>query len=138
MRRTAIMGVLAALAAGCGGDGDGGGAEQQQNRSRPADEVRRAATDYLQALRTRDWERACRMMTASARRELEGALGASCPQALSAGGALPTDQLRSIARELPGARVAVRGDTATIGPIGPLQQPLRLRRQGGSWLVAGA
>jgi hypothetical protein len=66
------------------------------------------------------------------------AVGTACPDALAAGGVLPPEALRNIARELRGAKVQVRGDTATIGPLGALPQPLRLRRQDGRWLVAGA
>jgi hypothetical protein len=118
--------------AGCGGDEEGAA------RPAPADEVRTAATTYLQALRERRWERACELMTADARRDVEDVVGGECVDALAAGAALPAKELAAIARELPGAKVRVRGDTATIGPLGALPQPLRLRRQGGRWLVAGA
>jgi hypothetical protein len=77
------------------------------------------------------------MMTADARRQVERAVGTACADALSAGGLLPPEALRNIARELRRARVQVRGDTATIGPLGVFPQPLRLRRQDDRWLIAG-
>ena len=136
-RRSRVIGTAAvllvtALAAGCGGGDDEGAASPT-----PTDEVRRAATTYLQALRGREWERACGLMTADARRDVQDAVGGDCVDALSAGVALPAAELAAIARELPGARVRVRGDSATIGPLGALPLPLRLQRQDGRWLIAG-
>jgi hypothetical protein len=128
--------LTALVLGGCGG---GGGEEEAADRAAAADgEVRRAATTYLEALRGREWDRACELMTADARRQVERAVGGACTDALAAGGVLPAEALRNIARELRSARVRVRGDTATIGPLGALPQPLRLRRQGDRWLVAGA
>ncbi len=133
-RTTGVAAVLlvTAVVAGCGGDDEGAASQT------PADEVRRAATTYLQALRGREWERACELMTADARRDVEDAVGGECVDALAAGVALPAAELAAIARELPGAKVRVRGDSATIGPLGALPQPLRLQRRDGRWLVAGA
>jgi hypothetical protein len=123
--------VLAAVAlAGCGG-GD-------RPRATPADGVRAAANAYLGALATRDWDRACGLMTPAARRDLADAAGAACPRALAAGGAEAAEELASARREIPGADVRVHGTAAAIGPLGTAQQPLRLQRVGGRWLVAGA
>jgi hypothetical protein len=131
-----MVGLLAAAAiAGCGGNDEEEAASEREAR---AAEVRSAAEDYLQALRRRQWDGACAQMTADARRQLTEAIGGTCAEALSSGAALPTEQLDEIARQIPGARVEVRGDRATIGPLGPLGQPLRLERQGDRWLLAGA
>ena len=127
--------VAAAAIAGCGGNDEEEAAKEREAR---AADVRGAAEDYLQALRRREWEGACAQMTADARRQLTEAIGGTCEEALSSGAALPTDQLDAIARQIPGAKVEVRGNTATIGPLGPLGQPLRLERQGDRWLLAGA
>jgi hypothetical protein len=122
--------ALAALAlAGCGGNGG--------PRAAPGDGVRGAVRAYLGALEARDWARACRLMTAAARRELEDAAGAPCGRALSAGAALAPDELATAARAVPGADVRIEGDAATVGPLGGAPQPLRLRRVGERWLIAG-
>lgn len=122
--------LCAALAAGaCGG----GGAPEPPS---PAGRVRAATDAYLRALAARDWERACRLMTPAARRDIAAAAGAPCPQALSAG-ASPSEEVESARRAVAGAVVRVRGAAASIGPFGPSQQALRLRRVGGRWLVAG-
>jgi hypothetical protein len=127
-RRLLVVGLLAALAVvGCGG-GEG---------ETSTDGVREAALAYVRALQTADWERACRQMTATARREVGGAAGESCPLALAGGGVLSADQLASAVREVAGARVQVRGRAATIGPLGAFRQPLRLERVAGRWFVAG-
>jgi hypothetical protein len=123
--------LAAALAlAGCGG-GD-------PPRATPEDGVRAAANAYLGALAARDWEHACGLMTPAARRDLMDATGASCPRALAAGGAEGAEELASARREVPGADVRIRGAAAALGPLGSAQQPLRLQRVGGRWLVAGA
>jgi hypothetical protein len=92
---------------------------------------------YLGALAAHDWARACRLMTPGARRDLAAAAGAPCGRALAAGGAEGADELASAAREVAGADVRIRGAAATVGPLGTAQRPLRLRRAGGRWLVAG-
>ena len=128
--RSLVLALLAASAiAGCGG-----GATPDAG---PAGAVRQAARAYVGALRAADWGRACALMTAPARRELAAEAGARCPRALAAGAALPPDRLAAIGRQLAGARVRVRGRSATIGPLGDAGRPLRLRRAGGRWLVAG-
>jgi len=74
-------------------------------------------------------------MTATARRDLADAAGAPCAQALAAGAV--SEELASAQREVAGADVSIRGAAATLGPLGAAQQPLRLRRVGGRWLVDG-
>ena len=74
-------------------------------------------------------------MTAAARRDLADAAGAPCPRALAAGAA-EAEELASARRELPGARVRIRGTAASIGPLGTAQQALRFERVGARWLVA--
>ena len=128
-RAAALLAAALALA-GCGG-GDA-------PRATPEDGVRAAANAYLGALAARDWQRACGLMTPAARRDLTDAAGASCPRALAAGGAEGAEELASARREIPGADVHIRGTAAAIGPLGTAQQPLRLQRVGGRWLVAGA
>jgi hypothetical protein len=123
----ALAGVLGLAA--CGG-GSGGSAP-----TRPADQVRAAADAYLGALSSRDWARACRSMTPRARRDLADAAGMSCARALAAG-ASSAEELQSARRAVPGAVVRVRGSAASIGPFGASQQPLRLQRVAGRWLVA--
>jgi len=98
--------------------------------------VRGAIAAYLSALAARDWDRACRLMTPGARRDLADAAQAPCPRALAAGTA-SAEELESARRAVPGAVVRVRGSAASIGPFGPSQQALRLRRVDGHWLVAG-
>ncbi len=121
---------MTAVLAGCGGD--------EPSQPEPADRVRAAAEDYLGALAARDWARACRLMTASARRELADAAGAPCPDALADGAADAESELESARREVPGAEVRIRGATASLGPLGTAAQDLRLERVGGRWLVGGA
>jgi hypothetical protein len=129
-RRLPVVGLLAALAlAGCG-SGD-------RERETSTDQVREAASAYLRALQDAQWARACRLMTASARRDIEDEGGASCARALAGGAALPADELAAAGREVAGAQVRVRGTAATIGPLGALPQPLRLERMADRWLVAG-
>jgi hypothetical protein len=129
-RRSALLAVLAAAAiAGCGG-----GAKPDEG---PGGAVRQAARAYVGALRAADWRRACALMTPGARRALAEDAGAACPRALAAGAALPPDRLAAIGRQLAGARVRVRGRAATIGPLGDAGRPLRFRRAGKRWLVAG-
>jgi hypothetical protein len=123
------MCLLAALAlAACGGD---------SKRETPVDQVREATRTYLRALQAGRWKEACRLMTASARRDVGDAAGGSCRRALAGGSALPADQLAAAGREVAGARVRVRGKAATIGPVGASPRPLRLERLAGRWLVAG-
>jgi hypothetical protein len=130
MGRRASATMLAALAiAGCGGS--------DRPTPTPEDGVRAAARVYLGALASRDWARACTLMTPAARRDLSDAAGAPCPRALAAGGADAAAELASARREIPGADVEIRGVAASIGPLGTAQQALRLRRVGGRWLVAG-
>jgi hypothetical protein len=130
MARRRVAATLAALAlAGCGGS-DG-------HRATPADGVRAAVSAYLGALQARDWPRACRLMTAAARRDLESAAGASCATALAQVAALARDELATAAREVAGAQVRVDGAEATLGPLAGAPQPLRLRRVGERWLIAG-
>jgi hypothetical protein len=130
--RRAVAGALAAaiLLAGCGG-GD------RRPAPSPESAVRAAASAYLDALAAGDFPRACRMMTAAARRDLADAAGTSCAQALRAGAAQAAEDVAAVRREVGGADVRVRGARATIGPLGAAQQPLRLARQGGRWLIAG-
>jgi len=77
-------------------------------------------------------------MTPAARRDLADAAGVACPRALAAGGAEGAEELASAQREVAGADVRIRGTAASIGPLGTAQQPLRLERVGGRWLVVGA
>jgi hypothetical protein len=125
----ALVAALALAAVGCGGGG--------RARTTPADGVRAAVRTYLGALAGHDWARACRLMTATARRDVADAAGAPCPRALAAGGGQAAEELASAQREVAGADVRIRGAAASLGPIGPAQQALRLRRVGGRWLVAG-
>jgi hypothetical protein len=121
--------VLAALAlGGCGDD---------ETQTTPGDRVREATRRYLGALEARDWPRTCRLLAASARREIESAAGARCTRALAAGAALAPDQAASARREVAGAAVRIRGAEAAIGPLGGLPRPLRLRRVGPRWLISG-
>jgi hypothetical protein len=130
MGRRAPATILAVLAvAGCGGSG--------RSTPTPEDGVRAAARAYLGALAQRDWGRACALMTPAARRDLAAAAGEPCPRALAAGGADAGEELASAGREIAGADVEIRGAAASIGPLGTAQQPLRLQRLGGRWLVTG-
>jgi hypothetical protein len=120
--------ALALTLAACGGS--------TLPRTSPAERVRAAADAYLGALAAHDWSRACRLMTPGARRDLADATGTPCTRALAACGS-SAEELASARRAVPGAAVDVRGPAASIGPFGPSQQALRLRRVGGRWLVAG-
>jgi hypothetical protein len=126
----ASMAAALALALGaCGGS--------DRPVATPADGVRAAVRGYLGALARHDWAEACRRMTPAARRDLADAAGEPCARALAAGSGGAAEELASAGREVAGADVRIRGATATIGPLGPAQQALRLRRAGGRWLVAG-
>lgn len=126
--------VAVAVAVALGVGACGGGARSQPT---PADGVRAAVSAYLGALAGHDFARACRLMTLAARRDLADTAGVPCARALAAGGGPSGEELGTARREVAGADVRIRGATATIGPIGPAQQALRLRRSGGRWLVAG-
>jgi hypothetical protein len=129
VRNIGLVGSLGALVlAGCGGG--------SSDARGPEDQVRDAAAAYLSALEKGSWARACRMMTAGARADL-GRTGGSCARTLERGAGLNGEERATAAREVPGARVRVSGATATIGPLGAFPEPLRLKRVGGSWLVAG-
>jgi hypothetical protein len=128
-RRTPATFLAALAVAGCGG--------ADRATPTPEDGVRAAARAYLGALAAQDWTRACRLMTASARRNVADAAGAPCSRALAAGGADAGEELASARREVPGADVEIRGAAASIGPLGTAQQALRLQRVGGRWLVTG-
>jgi hypothetical protein len=121
--------LTAFILCGCGGD--------EGRRTEPADRVRDAARAYLSALEARDWTRTCGLLTASARREIAAAADARCRRALAGGAALPPEQAATGRREVAGAEVRIRGAEATIGPLGGLPRPLRLRRVQGRWLIAG-
>jgi len=126
-RPTAAVLASAVALAGCGGD--------DRPRATPEDGVRAAARAYLGALAARDWPGACRLMTAAARQDLAGAAGTSCARALASGGAMAAEKVASAEREVAGAEVSIRGQSATVGPLAGTQQSLRLRRVGGRWLV---
>jgi hypothetical protein len=99
--------------------------------------VRAAVRAYLGALARHDYRRACGLMTAAARRDLADAAGAPCPRALAAGAGAAAEEVASAQREVAGADVRIIGAAATLGPLGPAQRALRLRRVRGRWLVAG-
>ena len=111
--------VLLALAAGCGGD---------ERPPDPADAVRAAAAAFVDALRDARWADACDRMTRAARTTVAEGAG-SCAGALRAGGALPREDLDTVARQLAGARVRFSDAGATLGPVGDLPQPLRFERR---------
>jgi hypothetical protein len=127
-------GTALALIAALGLSACGGGSGPPAPAT-PADQVRAAVDAYLGALSARDWARACRAMTPRARRDLADEAGTTCAKALAAG-ASSAEDLQSARRAVPGAIVRVRGAAATIGPFGASQQPLRLQRVAGRWLVA--
>jgi len=125
----ALAGTVALGLSGCGG-GD-------HARTTPADGVRAAVRAYLGALARQDFAGACRLMTPAARRDLADAAGAPCARALAAGSGDAAEALASARREVAGANVRIRGAAASLGPLGPAQRALRLRRVDGRWLVAG-
>jgi ketosteroid isomerase-like protein len=129
-RRATVAALAGALAlAGCGG-GD-------RSRDTAADRVRAAVRAYLGALAAGDWDRACRLMTVDAQREVADAAGGPCGRALASGAAEGAEELASAQREVAGAEVRISGASATVGPLGAAQQDLRLQRVGGRWLVGG-
>jgi len=99
--------------------------------------VRAAVRTYLAALARHDYAFACGLMTPAARRDLADAADAPCARALGAGGGAAAEELASAQREVAGADVRISGAAATLGPLGPAQRALRLRRIGARWLVAG-
>lgn len=127
MHRIALLACLAAI--GC-----------QSSAPPPpaADEgVRQSARAYVEALRGERWARACTLMTRAARAALREQAGGSCTSALAGGATLTPGELAAIGRQVPGARVEVRGARATLGPLGVGELSLVLERRGGRWLVAG-
>jgi hypothetical protein len=126
-RRLAVAGLgLLILAIGCAGE---------QRPPEPADEVRAAATAYVDSLRAGHWADACDRMTAAARAAVADGRR-SCPRQLRGGGALPRDVLDTVARQLAGAPVRISHETAVLGPVADLPEPLRFKRVAGRWLVA--
>jgi hypothetical protein len=121
-----VASLVSACVAACGG---------QERPPDPRDAVRRAATEYVRALREQRWDDACERMTKAAQRAV-AAERRSCAGALADGGALAPDTLAVVARQLPGARVRIAGAAATLGPVGDLPEPLRFEHRGSRWLVA--
>jgi hypothetical protein len=121
-----LAGAACALIAACGG-GDPAPA--------PEDTVRRAATAYVDTLRSGHWDEACDLMTRAARAAVAEGSG-SCPRALRSGGALPRETLDTVARQLRGAEIRIAGTHARLGPVGDLPDPLRFERRAGRWLLA--
>jgi len=114
------------VAVGCGGE---------ERPPDPADEVRAAATAYVDSLRGERWAEACDRMTPAARAAVaEGR--PSCRRALGGGGSLPQEALDTVARQLAGAPVRISGTTAVLGPVGDLPEPLRFERTARRWLLA--
>jgi hypothetical protein len=131
VRSRAVAAVLLAAA----GVGACGGADRP--RATPEAAVRASVARYLRTMADRRWARACSLMTAGARRDVAAAAGAPCARALADGAALDGDELATAARAVDGADVRIDGAVATVGPLGGLAVPLRLRRVGGRWLVDG-
>lgn len=127
MHRTTLLACLALAACN----------ESPPREPAEADAVRQAGRAYVDALRAQEWGSACRLMTDAARSELRDERGGSCERALAEGGALAPGELDRIRRQLDGATVQVRGERATLGPLGDGERPLALERRGGRWLVAG-
>jgi hypothetical protein len=123
----AVVAIVVAGLAGCGGGHSAGNAAQ--------DAVRGTVRAYLAALAGREWPRACRLMTQRAQRDIADEAGMSCERALSRGAVLSGAELESVQREVAGAEVRIRGDSASIGPLSGAQQALRLERVHGRWLV---
>jgi hypothetical protein len=128
-RASAASLACVVLLAACGGDG-------RREEPAPQRAVRSAASGYVDALAGGDFGRACRMMTASARRALSDAAG-TCASALRDGAASAAEDVATVRREVAGAEIRICGSRATIGPFGAAERPLRLERVGGHWLVAG-
>jgi hypothetical protein len=124
-----VAGVAAVGVAGLAGCGGGG------HQAAATNAVRGAVSAYLAALAGHDWPQACQLMTDRARRDLAGATGKSCERALSGGAALTGAELGSVRQEVAGARVRIRGASASIGPLGGAGLALRLERVRGRWLV---
>ena len=127
MHRIALLACLAII--GC----------EASSPAQPAgtEPVRQSARAYVEALRSQQWARACGLMTQAAREVLREEAGGSCRRALAEGTALAPGELDAIRRQLAGARVQVRGEHATLGPLGDTGRSLALERRGGRWLVAG-
>jgi len=126
-RAFAVIGLgLLILATGCDGE---------ERAPDPADEVRAAATAYVDSLRAERWADACERMTQAARAAVADGRG-TCRRRLRAGGALPRELLDTVARQVAGAPVRIADRTAVLGPLGDLPEPLRFTREAGRWLLA--
>ena len=127
MHRIALLACLAI--AGCG--------ESPSPQPAETEAVRESARDYVDALRSQQWGRACGLMTAAARDALREEAGGARRRALAEGAALAPAELDAIRRQLAGARVRVRGGRATLGPLGDGELSLGLERRRARWLVTG-
>jgi hypothetical protein len=118
---------VAVAVAGCGGGGGG------------SSDPKAAATDYLKALGSGDYSRACNDITAAAKKGIEKASGGKkCPQALSAN--LKSGTVAPIIAKFKNATVSnvkTTGNsgtaTANVAGLGALN--LNLRKEGGTWKV---
>ena len=136
MRRAlALLAIVCATGAGCGGD-DGPDAEEQ---------VRDVVREYLKALAEGRGERACGYLTEAARRQVVEAVTAvfpesgtvSCEEAIAEIALDTAAERKRVLLNPEIERVSVDGERATAN-VRDLREPLRLERLGDDWRVDDA
>ena len=136
MRRAmALLAIVCATGAGCGGD-DGPDAEEQ---------VRSVVREYLEAFAEGRGERACAQLTDAARREVVDAVTAAfpeaatvrCEEAITEFALDMTAERKRVLLNPEFGRVTVDGDRATVA-IEDVREPLPLARVDDAWRIARA
>jgi hypothetical protein len=121
LRHLAAAAVAALLIAGCGGGSD-------------EDTVRDTVTDFFQAMGDGDGEHACALMTPPSRKQLGGH---DCAEILSASAKKLDESDRKAMRDadVGFTTVTIKGDRATVQDGPDDNEPIKLERVGGKWLV---
>jgi hypothetical protein len=122
VRRLLTAAVVAAVViAGCGG-------------GKPEDGVRDTVTDYFKAMGDGDGERVCSLITPASREQIGGR---ACPDIIAASAKkLGKDDLNALRDvDVDFTTVAIKADRATVGEGPDDDDPIKLQRIDGKWLV---
>ena len=121
VRHLVIAAVAALVIAGCGGGSD-------------EDDVKDAVGAYFKAMGDGDGERACALMTPPSRRRLGGR---DCAEILSTSAKQLDDSDRKVMRDVDVGftTVTIHGDRAFMQDGPDDNEPIRLEKVDGKWLV---